>query len=193
MMSVVQNTLKEDQQIFLSFRIPMVYFPTCLFCGDHSHTNDYAFGAIGISVSCPRTVRHAHCRGEGLNHQSSYQRKICAISWAMASLKIRVTKHWSSWKRWRMCLSPETLELRSSPSHEWMGQCHTQLSISWLTLLLVWLNTRSLMQHFPHTFSIPIIGHCMLLESLLAPYDSLNRVGWGYVAESLMCSQTVSV
>lgn len=37
----------------------------------------------------------------------------------------------------------------------------------------------------------------MLVESLLAPYDSLNGEGGeggvGYVAESLMCSQTVSL
>lgn len=39
---------------------------------------------------------------------------------------------------------------------------------------------RSLMQHFPRSplfFFIPIIGSCMPVESLSAPYDSLNGEG----------------
>lgn len=60
------------------------------------------------------------------------------------------------------------------------ANARTQTPICWLTLLNGCLNTfaalaRSLIQHFPHSpFFIPIIGSCMLVESLSAPYDSLN-------------------
>lgn len=65
-------------------------------------------------------------------------------------------------------------------ANEW-ANVRTQSPICWLTLLNGCLNTyaalaRSLIQHFHHSppFFIPIIGSCMLVESLSAPYDSLN-------------------
>lgn len=74
-----------------------------------------------------------------------------------------------------------TLPLPSSPG-EW-ASARTQPPISWLTPLNGCLNDS---RQIPDTafpplalffFSIPIIGSCMLVESLLAPYDSLNGEG----------------